>query len=179
MPPPSSVMTIFRRPPPSVKMSTRLAPASIAFSTSSFTTLAGRSTTSPAAMRLTTCSGSWRTGMNFNRVSIRGMAQFSQCGGKCTRLEPIFTLRQEVSIVEAACAAPCLDVTASFLAFQAALLRSMRRSGRPPRLGPVHGLAQQRDETFDRVGTIALLGAEALGLDHDHAILGHALAGEA
>ena len=28
------------------------------------TTLAGRSTTSPAAMRLTTCSGSWRTGMN-------------------------------------------------------------------------------------------------------------------
>ena len=26
-------------------------------------TLAGRSTTSPAAMRLTTCSGSWRTGM--------------------------------------------------------------------------------------------------------------------
>jgi hypothetical protein len=28
------------------------------------TTLAGRSTTSPAAMRLTICSGSWRTGMS-------------------------------------------------------------------------------------------------------------------
>ena len=63
MPPPSSVMPMRRLPPPSVKMSMRLAPASIAFSTSSFTTLAGRSTTSPAAMRLTICSGSWRTGM--------------------------------------------------------------------------------------------------------------------
>ena len=49
MPLPSSVMPIRRRPPPSVKMSIRLAPASMAFSTSSLTTLAGRSTTSPAA----------------------------------------------------------------------------------------------------------------------------------
>ena len=65
MPLPSSVMPIRRRPPPSVKMSTRLAPASMAFSTSSLTTLAGRSTTSPAAMRLTICSGSWRTGMGY------------------------------------------------------------------------------------------------------------------
>jgi hypothetical protein len=40
----------------------RDAPASIAFSTSSFTTLAGRSTTSPAAMRLIRSSGSWRMG---------------------------------------------------------------------------------------------------------------------
>lgn len=63
MPLPSSVMPIRRRPPPSVKTSMRLARASMAFSTSSLTTLAGRSTTSPAAMRLTICSGSWRTGM--------------------------------------------------------------------------------------------------------------------
>ena len=35
----------------------RVAPASIAFSTSSLSALAGRSTTSPAAMRLTRCSG--------------------------------------------------------------------------------------------------------------------------
>jgi hypothetical protein len=41
----------------------RRAPASSAFSTSSLTTLAGRSTTLPAAMRLTTASESWRTGM--------------------------------------------------------------------------------------------------------------------
>jgi hypothetical protein len=38
------------------------------------TTLAGRSTTSPAAMRLTMVSESWRTGMNgapkFRRVFI-------------------------------------------------------------------------------------------------------------
>src|SRR6266404_7963589 len=41
----------------------RVAPASSAFSTSSLTTLAGRSTTSPAAMRLTVVSESWRTGI--------------------------------------------------------------------------------------------------------------------
>jgi len=70
IPVPSSVIAIFRRPPPSVKTSIRLAPASIAFSTSSLTTLAGRSTTSPAAMRLTTCSGSWRTGMRLVRGLI-------------------------------------------------------------------------------------------------------------
>ena len=40
----------------------RVAPASSAFSTSSLTTLAGRSTTSPAAMRLTMSGESWRTG---------------------------------------------------------------------------------------------------------------------
>src|SRR6186713_515828 len=63
MPAPSSATRIRRRPPPSVAISTRVAPASSAFSTSSLTTLAGRSTTSPAAMRLTSVSESWRTGM--------------------------------------------------------------------------------------------------------------------
>ena len=38
----------------------RVAPASSEFSTSSFTTLAGRSITSPAAILLTTLGGSWR-----------------------------------------------------------------------------------------------------------------------
>ena len=41
---------------PSVTTSMRVAPASSAFSTSSLTALAGRSTTSPAAMRLTIAS---------------------------------------------------------------------------------------------------------------------------
>ena len=41
-------------PPPSVRTSMRRAPASSAFSTSSLTADAGRSTTSPAAMRLMT-----------------------------------------------------------------------------------------------------------------------------
>ena len=63
MPVPSSVTRISRRPPPSVTISMRRAPASSAFSTSSLTTLAGRSTTSPAAMRLTMPSESWRTGI--------------------------------------------------------------------------------------------------------------------
>jgi hypothetical protein len=53
MPPPSSVTRISARPPSSTSTRTFDAPASIAFSTSSFTTAAGRSITSPAAMRLT------------------------------------------------------------------------------------------------------------------------------
>src|SRR5262249_6046644 len=59
------------RPPPSAAISMRAAPASSAFSTSSFTTLAGRSTTSPAAMRLTTASESWRTGMGATHQDVR------------------------------------------------------------------------------------------------------------
>src|SRR4029078_7890588 len=60
---PSSLTRISRRPPPSVSTSMRPAPASSAFSTSSFTTLAGRSTTSPAAMRLPTASDNRPTGI--------------------------------------------------------------------------------------------------------------------
>ncbi len=52
MPLPLSRMRIRRTPPSSRSISTRLAPASIAFSTSSLTTDAGRSTTSPAAIWL-------------------------------------------------------------------------------------------------------------------------------
>ena len=47
----------------------RRAPASSAFSTNSLTTLAGRSTTSPAAMRLTIDSDNWRTGIFFLHLS--------------------------------------------------------------------------------------------------------------
>ena len=46
-----------------------VAPASSAFSTSSFTALAGRSTTSPAAMRLTVSGGRRRIGMGEWRVA--------------------------------------------------------------------------------------------------------------
>ena len=45
-------------PPPSISATMRVAPASSAFSTSSFTTAAGRSITSPAAMRFTISVGS-------------------------------------------------------------------------------------------------------------------------
>ena len=52
MPEPLSVMRMRFLPPPAVTTSMRVAPASMAFSTSSFTTLAGRSITSPAAIWL-------------------------------------------------------------------------------------------------------------------------------
>src|SRR6185312_4775570 len=42
-----------------------VAPASMAFSTSSLTAEAGRSTTSPAAMRLTRTGGNWRMAMAY------------------------------------------------------------------------------------------------------------------
>ena len=50
MPWPSSTMRMSLRPPPSTSMRMRVAPASSEFSSNSFTTDAGRSTTSPAAI---------------------------------------------------------------------------------------------------------------------------------
>ena len=57
---PSSSTRISRLPPYSTVTAMRVAPASMAFSTSSLTTEAGRSTTSPAAIWLARSSGSWR-----------------------------------------------------------------------------------------------------------------------
>ncbi|MPM32133.1 hypothetical protein SDC9_78692 [bioreactor metagenome] len=58
IPQPSSVTRIRRIPPFCSSTVTAEAPASTAFSTSSFTTLAGRSTTSPAAIRSATWGSS-------------------------------------------------------------------------------------------------------------------------
>ena len=44
-------------------------------------------------------------------------------------------------------------------------------------IGLHHGFAQYFEQAVDGVGAVAFLGAEALGVDHDHAFLGHALAG--
>src|ERR1700678_2099219 len=60
MPQPSSITRISLLPPDSVSMRMERAPASKAFSSNSFTTEAGRSTTSPAAILLATDSGSMR-----------------------------------------------------------------------------------------------------------------------
>ena len=60
MPLPSSVTSMRSMPPPSSATAIRVAPASSAFSTSSFTAAAGRSITSPAAMRLTVWGGRMR-----------------------------------------------------------------------------------------------------------------------
>src|SRR5215472_3490255 len=57
---PSSVTRIMRLPPCSTSIRTVFAPASRAFSSSSFTTDAGRSTTSPAAILFATASASMR-----------------------------------------------------------------------------------------------------------------------
>ena len=60
MPQPLSVTRIRPMPPRWISTTTAEAPASMVFSTSSFTTLAGRSTTSPAAMRSATwASNCW------------------------------------------------------------------------------------------------------------------------
>src|SRR5690606_22910513 len=63
MPCPSSATSRRVSPPPPAWTSMRVALASSAFSTSSLTALAGRSTTSPAAMRLTVSGGRRRIGM--------------------------------------------------------------------------------------------------------------------
>src|SRR5580692_11131640 len=57
MPAPSSATAISAEPPPRISTLTERAPASSEFSTSSLTADAGRSTTSPAAIWLATCSG--------------------------------------------------------------------------------------------------------------------------
>ena len=58
MPQPLSVTRIRVIPPFWISTVTAVAPASMAFSTSSLTTLAGRSTTSPAAIRSATWGSS-------------------------------------------------------------------------------------------------------------------------
>ena len=64
MPQPLSVTRMSPIPPRWISTATAEAPASMAFSTSSFTTLAGRSTTSPAAMRSATwLSNCWMWGI--------------------------------------------------------------------------------------------------------------------
>src|SRR6478609_5425581 len=74
MPSPSSRTRISAVPPRSVSISMRVAPASMAFSTSSLTTEAGRSTTSPAAIWSMRWDGRTRIGMcrGFYRSGARG-----------------------------------------------------------------------------------------------------------
>ena len=62
IPQPSSRTRIRSIPPASTATAIRVAPASSAFSISSFTTEAGRSITSPAAIRAATSGGSTRIG---------------------------------------------------------------------------------------------------------------------
>ena len=72
MPLPLSLTRIRRMPPPASSTSIAVAPASILFSTISFRALAGRSTTSPAAIWLTRWSG---------RAAIRDIGFFQKSNG--------------------------------------------------------------------------------------------------
>src|SRR5437016_333949 len=69
---PSSITRIMRLPPTSTSTRMVLAPASMAFSSSSFTTDAGRSTTSPAAILFATASGN----MRMRLMSLGGFLPF-------------------------------------------------------------------------------------------------------
>ena len=72
MPQPLSVIWISLLPPASAWMRMRVDPASSEFSRSSLTTEAGRSTTSPAAILLATCSGrTWMRPMSVLTFSFR------------------------------------------------------------------------------------------------------------
>lgn len=88
MPQPSSVTSMRSKPPEAMRTVICVAPASTAFSTSSLSAEAGRSTTSPAAMRLTRCSGKRRiVGMEFlNLRRIYGTCRriIRACAGKHT-----------------------------------------------------------------------------------------------
>src|SRR5205823_156911 len=70
-PVPSSVIRMSERPPDWISTVMRFACASREFSTSSFTTLAGRSTTSPAAIWFATCSGNRRMRFMFATSTAR------------------------------------------------------------------------------------------------------------
>jgi hypothetical protein len=85
MPIPSSLTRISDRPPATVTMSMPVAPASIAFSISSLTTLAGRSITSPAAMRLIVSALSWRIGTGRCLLGTCEMPSRLQRGNPFTR----------------------------------------------------------------------------------------------
>src|SRR5579863_5378272 len=76
IPLPSSITRIMRLPPDSTSTRIDRAPASSAFSSSSFTTDAGRSTTSPAAMRFATVSGSIRILLIVCLLSSRTRSRF-------------------------------------------------------------------------------------------------------
>ena len=83
MPWPSSVTRISTLPPPATSTRMRRAPASSAFSTSSLTAEAGRSTTSPAAMRLAVASSSCR--ITGKAGLILGLAAFMPPSIACPR----------------------------------------------------------------------------------------------
>src|SRR6476646_7119599 len=175
MPSPSSLTRISRRPPPSVRTSIRRAPASSAFSTSSLTTLAGRSTTSPAAIRLTTASDNWRTGMvgRFDPVPTLP-AQTGTCEARSGALPDILVLVR--ASVPGFAAAQALDGRAMLFPLQPLPTLRLGHFRRAARGGLHRRLADHREQPVPRIVAVAFLGAMLLGDDHDDALFGQSLA---
>ena len=98
MPLPSSSTRIRSAPPLEVAMSMRVAPASSAFSTSSFTAAAGRSTTSPAAMRLTVPSES---ADRIPSVAARGISHLPPRAMPCIDCSRRYLPRQNLALFHA------------------------------------------------------------------------------
>ena len=82
MPYPSSVTRIKRRPPPRISTRISRAPASSAFSKSSFTTEMGRSITSPAAMRSATSGERVEMGTREKGAAVVVIAVFFSSASK-------------------------------------------------------------------------------------------------
>src|SRR5215831_959554 len=75
-------------------------------------------------------------------------------------------------------AAQAFDARAALFRFEPALAGAGGRLGRPAWNRRHGGAADQIGETLARILAVALLGAVALGVDHDHALAGEASAGE-
>jgi hypothetical protein len=116
IPAPSSAIAIAAIPPSSSETAIRRAPASSAFSISSFTAAAGRSITSPAAMRLAIGSGSTRIRASRSSSSSSSL-QPGRLGQPGARRPPA---REDQHFFSAACG----------------ILSSNPRAGRPRRAPP-------------------------------------------
>jgi hypothetical protein len=74
-------------------------------------------------------------------------------------------------------AALALQISALALVFEATLPAGAGGAGRQPHLDRAHGPAHQSDETRDRIGPVARLGAKALGGDDEYAVAADAPVG--
>ena len=88
MPLPSSSTEIEPSPPSRIATRICVAPASSAFSTSSFTTEAGRSTTSPAAIWFTSSPGRIRIGAITPNPRMPPQATVSRASGTSPKFPP-------------------------------------------------------------------------------------------
>jgi hypothetical protein len=137
-------------------------------------TTRGRSGNSPT-MRQPPSRSSVRPNQRAKRIVGRTRGALGGSGrtaGLVVGVCAIASLRRPSSPSRAACAP--LDRTAPALGVQPALLRRARRLGRDPRLGRVQAGGDEGRQAIARVLAIAILGAEALRAEHEHAFVGQA-----